>query len=306
MSKRRNSKSERNSTSERSNTKRRKEAGSADASRQSKAQDDLDSSFSKPSKKMKSSTAKPLPKSTAKPLSRSASSKAKPLPRSISKPSTQTHPIRQTITKTPEEAEDRYMGTLESIAPPMDKKAVKESKKGIVLNDEETNADLGDVIELFDSEEEEDDKRKHDHSEEEEEDEEENTFARNREDDMNVKDVTKAKKKKKTKKGSSRNGKVLETDFEDFRLARLAKSSVRLAICIKDMWPHNDKVGLELLEEALGKRNNREKLASLAKITENPEDLEDFVRFVSVLTSMLSQIGTQSLQMNYGGPAAPI
>ncbi|KAJ3728242.1 hypothetical protein C8R42DRAFT_638070 [Lentinula raphanica] len=95
-------------------------------------------------------------------------------------------------------------------------------------------------------------------------------------DDMTVKDITqpKQKKQKKSKRKSLKKGKVLESEFEDVELARLGKSSVRLAICIRNMWPKEDEPDLTLFTEELGKYGNSDLLQSLKKITSSPDPNE--------------------------------
>ncbi|KAJ3718880.1 hypothetical protein C8R42DRAFT_723403 [Lentinula raphanica] len=169
----------------------------------------------------------------------------------------------------------------------------------IVLNEEENNADLGDdVIELYDSEEE---KNKSGSDEEEEIDTDDGSSDADVElsnndmdtlyDNMTVKDITqpKQKKQKKSKRKSLKKGKVLESEFEDVELARLGKSSVRLAICIRNMWPKEDEPDLTLFTEELGKYGNSDLLQSLKKITSSldPNEVKKLKKFMNYGSSQV-------------------
>ncbi|KAJ3831238.1 hypothetical protein F5878DRAFT_667767, partial [Lentinula raphanica] len=107
-------------------------------------------------------------------------------------------------------------------------------------------------------------------------------------DDMNVEDVTPLGRKRK-RKDSSQQQKIVETDFESVQLARLAKSSVRMAICIDDMWPLEDQPSVELLEEELGKMGNEDLLDSLSKITcaADKSELEKLKKFMNYAPSQV-------------------
>ncbi|KAJ3831012.1 hypothetical protein F5878DRAFT_648022, partial [Lentinula raphanica] len=176
----------------------------------------------------------------------------------------------------------------------------------IVLNDEEMQADLGDdmgegedVLEIMDSDEE---KKKGGLVSEEEADE--SSFSEidlhhvndndtaSFDDNMDIEDITKPARKKRssvsistnglsTSSSSKAKGKILETDFEDVQLARLAKSSVRLAICVDDMWPQGDKPSLKLLRSELGKMRNKDRLISLRKVTQSAEEKDKLIRFAA-------------------------
>ncbi|KAJ3830844.1 hypothetical protein F5878DRAFT_668268 [Lentinula raphanica] len=101
-------------------------------------------------------------------------------------------------------------------------------------------------------------------------------------DNMNVKDVTQ-KENKKAGKESVKKAKIVEADFEDVLLARLAKSSVRLSICINDMWPRGVKPNLDLLKSELKKMGNQDRLISLKKITTSPdpEEVPKLLKFMN-------------------------
>ncbi|KAJ3964088.1 hypothetical protein EV361DRAFT_980894 [Lentinula raphanica] len=222
------------------------------------------------------------------------------------------------------------MGTLDGVAPPVDSPA-SESKKGIVLNEEEINADLGDdmgeeredVLEIMDSGDvlprlhtscslksflsslcSDEEKNKGGLNSDEEADE--NSFSEIDHDNdhdmaefydnMDIEDITKPTRKKRTSLSASANGfstsskakgKILETDFEDVQLARLAKSSVRLAICVDDMWPQEDKPSLKLLRNELGKMRNKDRLASLRKVTQSAEEKDKLIRFMNYASSQV-------------------
>ncbi|KAJ3964596.1 hypothetical protein EV361DRAFT_955800 [Lentinula raphanica] len=209
------------------------------------------------------------------------------VPSSSTKSSSQ-HPKKPTKLLKSKDPQESYLPTLHGIAPP--KEVLVKSEANIVLNEEENNADLGDdVIELYDSvyfyfaEEE---KNKSGSDEEEEIDTDDGSLDADAElsnndmdtlyDNMTVKDITqpKQKKQKKSKRKSLKKGKVLESEFEDVELARLGKSSVRLAICIRNMWPKEDEPDLTLFTEELGKYGNSDLLQSLKKITSSPDPNE--------------------------------
>ncbi|KAJ3968324.1 hypothetical protein EV361DRAFT_926479 [Lentinula raphanica] len=178
-----------------------------------------------------------------------------------------------------------FMGNLDALAPPMEDAYVDDHSGGIVLNEMESKADLGDdTIELSDSGD--DQNKNRDNSEKESEDEEDEDEEETRgsskdvQDNMSVRDVTKIKKRSKKKKASRRRRKVVEGDFKDQELAKLAKSSVRMAVCIEDMWPREEP-SLTLLSTELGKLGNEDLLDSLAKMTADPQDREDLIRFMN-------------------------
>ncbi|KAJ3817961.1 hypothetical protein F5880DRAFT_1617802 [Lentinula raphanica] len=272
--------------------KRKKEndAGDSDPKRTSDA-----SAKTKQATKGKNSSPRTKAKSTARPASKAAPQRgASRAPVKTSKP--------------PITSQANYMGTLDGVAPPVDSPA-SESKKGIVLNEEEINADLGDdmgeegedVLEIMDSDEE---KNKGGLNSDEEADE--NSFSEIDHDNdhdmaefydnMDIEDITKPTRKKRTSLSASANGfstsskakgKILETDFEDVQLARLAKSSVRLAICVDDMWPQEDKPSLKLLRNELGKMRNKDRLASLRKVTQSAEEKDKLIRFMNYASSQV-------------------
>ncbi|KAJ3765103.1 hypothetical protein FB446DRAFT_795389 [Lentinula raphanica] len=186
---------------------------------------------------------------------------------------------------------------------------------GIALNDEEKQADLGDdVVEILDSED--DNKNEGIQNSEEEEEADagylsEIDFFREGEttewdDNMNIEDITKSVQKRRRSEGATASssassrvkGKILETDFEDVELARLAKSSVRLAICVDDMWPQGDKPSLKLLRQELGKMKNKDLLASLQKLTQSPQEKDKLIRFIGQYRVGLQRL-TRCLKMNY-------
>ncbi|KAJ3817744.1 hypothetical protein F5880DRAFT_1511528 [Lentinula raphanica] len=205
------------------------------------------------------------------------------------------------------DSEGHYMTTLNEVAPPVEEDP--SSSKGlltppdILLNEEEKNVDLGDVVELYDSEEEKKKVVPESDNDAEllsdgESSGEEMDVGFDSDDNMNVKDVTKPTKsakviRSKKKKASTKQTKVLESYFEDVELARLGKSSVRLAICTIDMWPKEEEPNLDLLRDELGKMGNEEQLQSLAKISSDPREVKIFKRFISYGTSAVrSDIGT--------------
>ncbi|KAJ3713552.1 hypothetical protein C8R42DRAFT_727039 [Lentinula raphanica] len=237
-----------------------------------------------PSKSSKSSNSKPSKETKkAKPLHNLATSVV--LPSSASKSSSQ-HPKKPANlfkSKPSKDPQESYMPTLHGIAPP--KEVLRNREADILLNDEEKDADLGDdTIELYDSEEDEkklksgsDDEEDQIDSDEEPSDAERpnNDMDMDIDDNMTVKDITKSKKKESKKKRKSvKTGKVLESEFEDVELARLGKSSVRLGICIRNMWPREDEPDLTLFTEELGKYGNSDLLQSLKKITSSPDPNE--------------------------------
>ncbi|KAJ3964345.1 hypothetical protein EV361DRAFT_874078, partial [Lentinula raphanica] len=190
-----------------------------------------------------------------------------------------------------------YMPTLHEIAPPKE----EPRKANNLLTREERNVDLGDEpIELYDSEEEA--KKAKTGSDIEDEEMGSNNSESSHsdmdigfDDNMSVKDVTppeKPKKKKKKKGSSKKSGKVVEGDFEDVELARLGKSSVRMAICIEDMWPREDEPSVSLLTEELGKNGNDHCLLSLQEMSSDPEQLQILHIFMNYGTSQVrSDIG---------------
>ncbi|KAJ3745916.1 hypothetical protein EV360DRAFT_90069 [Lentinula raphanica] len=282
--------------------KRRKEndAGDSDSKRIS------DASAKTKQTKGKNSSPRTKAKTTARPAS-----KAVPQHSAASKAVVKT-------SKPPITSQANYMGTLDGVAPPVESAATSERKKGIVLNDEEMQADLGDdmgegedVLEIMDSDEE---KKKGGLVSEEEADE--SSFSEidlhhvndndtaSFDDNMDIEDITKPARKKRssvsistnglsTSSSSKAKGKILETDFEDVQLARLAKSSIRLAICVDDMWPQGDKPSLKLLRSELGKMRNKDRLISLRKVTQSAEEKDKLIRFVC-RTSTILQMLTQS------------
>ncbi|KAJ3965725.1 hypothetical protein EV361DRAFT_954734 [Lentinula raphanica] len=287
MSKRRSARLDPSVDLEGSSSKRRK--GNDDIGLDSKARS------TKPSKVGKSSSPGKQTKSSARPASKS---------------SAQTRTGSKALTKTqkPVTSKANYLDTLDGIAPPIEE-ALEEGKKGIVLNDEEKTADLGDdeVLEILDSEDDGKDDRRDVEEEEEEEEEDDEHFLsdndflqdNNLEDNMDIEDVTKPIRKKKIQSrtdasasvsasASSRvKGKILETDFENVQLARLAKSSVRLAICVDDMWPQGDKPSLKLLRQELGKLRNRDMLISLKILTQSEEEKDKLIKFMNYAASQV-------------------
>ncbi|KAJ3710685.1 hypothetical protein C8R42DRAFT_648591 [Lentinula raphanica] len=273
--------------------------------------------------KVSSSTTKALPKTNFKNLSKKASSSKssslKPSKKdsgmnkgnsnasgvtsgskSSSKSSTSQKKKYHKLKKS-KDSKDTYMSTLNGIAPP--KEGPSESKD-IFLNEEETNVDLGDAIELFDSDEE----RKKNVPQSDNDAEllsdgdssgGDMDVGSDLDDNMNVRDVSKPTKPTKhakdseSKKSSTKKTKILESYFEDVELAHLGKSSVRMAICIKDMWPKEEEPDLDLLKEELGKMGNEEQLLSLKKISSDPVEVKVFRRFINYGTSAVrSDIGT--------------
>ncbi|KAJ3738296.1 hypothetical protein EV360DRAFT_76945 [Lentinula raphanica] len=282
MLKRRSARLDPTAASEGNNAKRRKENDVGDdlkprptLSRQSKG---------------KNSTSGSKAKSSARPASKSSTGAAGRAPTK-----TQKDPIS---------SKTNYMDTLDEVAPPIE---VSISKKGIALNNEEKQADLGDdVVEILDSEDDNKNEGIQNLSEEEEEADagylSEIDFFREGEgetakwdDNMKVEDITKSVQKRRRSEGatasssaSSRTkGKILETDFEDVELAHLAKSSVRLAICIDDMWPQGDKPSLKLLRQELGKMKNKDLLISLQKLTQSPQEKDKLIRFMNYASSQV-------------------
>ncbi|KAJ3730707.1 hypothetical protein C8R42DRAFT_715369 [Lentinula raphanica] len=82
-----------------------------------------------------------------------------------------------------------------------------------------------------------------------------------------------------------------EGDFEDPKLALLAKSSVHLSICTEDMWPRevDDKGRMKLLRSELGKLGNKSLLLSLKKITSSdiPQELVNLTTFMNYGSSQV-------------------
>ncbi|KAJ3830963.1 hypothetical protein F5878DRAFT_648068, partial [Lentinula raphanica] len=124
-------------------------------------------------------------------------------------------------------------------------------------------------------------------------DQEEETFSDGDDemeyDNMNVRDVTKKEKSKRKQVDSVKKAKIVESDFEDVELARLAKSSVRLAICISDMWPRKTKPSLSLLKSELKKMGNKDRLESLKKITTStdPTEVPKLLKFMNYASPMV-------------------
>ncbi|KAJ3964505.1 hypothetical protein EV361DRAFT_955884 [Lentinula raphanica] len=206
---------------------------------------------------------------------------------------------KPTKTKDPKDTQGHYMSTLDNVAPP---KEEPQGNKGITLSDDELGIEIGDeAIEIFDSgksslsfkifalpesgfvlAEEERNKVKFGSDQDEDMHSEEESSSHDMDvghspdDNMIVKDATKPAKtqKKKKKKKNDSSSKVLESDFDNVDLPRLGKSSVRLAICIHDMWPKEEEPNLDLFTEELGKMGNREVLQSLKEITSSPDPNE--------------------------------
>ncbi|KAJ3822949.1 hypothetical protein F5880DRAFT_1613310 [Lentinula raphanica] len=250
----------------------------------SKASTSKASTSKAPTKSLKSSTSKSSKSKSSKKETKtkkgsSAASKSSSLPEK----------------KPTKDSQGNYMTTLNTVAPP---KEVPQAFGDILLNEDERNADLGDdVLELYNSE---DDRNKfkagsdkdEDMNSEEEESSDDNMVVESGSDNnMIVKDATqpeKKKKKKKQKKGNSAT-KILESQFENVELARLGKSSVRMSICILDMWPKDEEPDLDLFTEELVKTKNDEVLQSLKKITSspNPDDVKVLLRFMNYGSSQV-------------------
>ncbi|KAJ3765995.1 hypothetical protein FB446DRAFT_709001 [Lentinula raphanica] len=341
MSKRRNSKSEKSTPSEGHDAKRRKDKDTRDkdlaaedslwdskatskatsTSRASTRSSTLRASTLSNSKTTASNTkasSKANPKTSTKKASSSKSSSSKS---SSSKPSQMDSRTRKGNVnssgvpstskssssqdkkshklKKSKDSEGNYMTTLNEIAPP---KEDPSKSKDPILNEYETNVDLGDVVELYDSEEEERKKVVPESDNDAElladgESSGEDMDVRfDLDDNMNIRDVTKPTKRAKDsepKKVSTKKTKILESYFEDVELAHLGKSSVRMAICIKDMWPKEEEPNLDLLKSELGKNGNEEQLLSLKKISSDPAEVKIFKRFINYGTSSVrSDIGT--------------
>ncbi|KAJ3711592.1 hypothetical protein C8R42DRAFT_728611 [Lentinula raphanica] len=270
MSKRRSARLEK-TVPEGTPSKKRKEVDTRDASKPHvRAADDV----SGPSKA--SSTARKA--TTAKPLSRMP-------PKSSQQNSAAKNTTKSVKAGKPPLITQEFMGNLDALAPPMEDAYVDDHSGGIVLNEMESKADLGDdTIELSDSGDDQnknrDDSEKESEDEEDEDEEETRGSSKDVQDNMSVRDVTKIKKRSKKKKASRRRRKVVEGDFEDQELAKEAKSSVRMAVCIEDMWPR-EQPSLTLLSTELGKLGNEDLLDSLAKMTADPQDREDLIRFMN-------------------------
>ena len=101
-----------------------------------------------------------------------------------------------------------------------------------------------------------------------------------------VEDVTPLSKvtQKAQRKGSSSN-KVLTSDFENSKLAILAKCCAQMATCVVNMYPQDPlfswPIFMEEIKRLVDQGRGDALVTSLAEINKDPEVKNQLVRFVS-------------------------
>ncbi|KAJ3710581.1 hypothetical protein C8R42DRAFT_757744 [Lentinula raphanica] len=115
------------------------------------------------------------------------------------------------------------------------------------------------------------------------------------EDNMLVEDTTHPEKPKGSKKGwsSLKNVKIVEGDFDNLELARLAKACMRLSVCILDMWPKENKATWKLFKKELALMaadgSADEMVQSLDKIRSDFRERQKLIRFRDLVEWLLEE-----------------
>jgi hypothetical protein len=107
-----------------------------------------------------------------------------------------------------------------------------------------------------------------------------------------IEDTTQRKKKQKRKQNQQNQNeesasKVLESDFDSTKLAKLSKQCVRLAICTIDMFPSDNLFAWESLEKEIARQQSertgagQELLDALCKLETDPPQLDRLIKYVN-------------------------
>ncbi|KAJ3827590.1 hypothetical protein F5880DRAFT_1503732 [Lentinula raphanica] len=179
--------------------------------------------------------------------------------------------------------EEKYLDTFKS-----------KEEKGPKLNAKERNIEFDNVDDILFSDDERNPKPNASEGEESSSDNMDEDNDMN-EDNMLVEDTTHPEKPKGSKKGwsSLKNVKIVEGDFDNLELARLAKACMRLSVCILDMWPKENKATWKLFKKELAliaaDGSADEMVQSLDKIRSDFRERQKLIRFRDLVEWLLEE-----------------